>query len=40
MARDFLDVLDTKYAGQIERGDARPLREISQMTRALLEGES
>jgi hypothetical protein len=39
-ARDFLnDVLDVKYLGVVERGDARPLREISQVARAVLEGE-
>lgn len=38
-ARTFLNhVLDTKYFGLVERGDARPLREISQMARRLLEG--
>lgn len=33
--RDFLAMLDSKYLGQIERSDARPLREMSQMIRRL-----
>lgn len=37
LAREFLETLDSKYIGQIDRGDARPLREISQIVRGVLE---
>lgn len=36
-AREFLnDVLDAKHLGVVDRGDARPLREISQIAEPLL----